>query len=106
VLYYAVAGGGVVSLGAIPAVPTGDMAGYFERSGSTAKGRLDGTEDTGSCSTSSLGTSWLLGEYSGAPGTYQGDIDVKEIIICDAAVTGSDFTDLATYINDEYGLTL
>lgn len=90
----------------IPSAPTGDIAGYFERSGTTGKLRINGSETTGTVGTGALGTSWLVGEFSGVPGTYQGDIDLKEVIVCDAPITGGDFTDLAAYINSEYGLTL
>jgi hypothetical protein len=105
-LLFQTVGGGGTLLRPIPATPTGFMVGYAERVSTSGKLRVDGSETTGSVSGSAISGSWLLGEFGSSPTTYQGDIDVKEIIICDAAVTGSDFTSLATYINNEYGLTL
>lgn len=101
-IYYSIAGG--LSRNT-PAVPSGFMATYVERVGTAGKYRLDGSETTGTVTIGTTPTTAIkLG--SNISGTENGNIRVKEMIICSDAVTGADFTALAAYISAEYGLTL
>jgi hypothetical protein len=87
-----------------PAAPTGYMAVLAERIGSAGRFRVNGTEGTATVSTTSSGTSLKLGSDNG--GTQNGNLRVKEVIVCDGAIVGTDLTKLTAYVLSNYGLTL
>lgn len=86
-----------------PSAPTSDMAILAERIGSAGRLRVNGSEDTNTLSTTASGTTLNL--CSNGSGEF-GNKRIKEIIICDAAFATGEEALLATYLNDEYGLTL
>ena len=88
----------------MPARPTGFMAVYWERNGTTGKIRLDGSETTATVGTSGTSPGIIIGEYNG--GGFNKNMRIKEIILCDNNLSGADFTELEAYILAEYGLTL
>lgn len=89
---------------AMAARPTGFFALYFERDGTSGKIRLNGAETTGAVGTNTSSIPLKIGEYTG--GGFNGNMRIKEIILCDNNLSGGDFTLLAAYISAEYGLTL
>lgn len=105
-LFFQRAGGFGTLTRPIPAAPTGFLAVYIEHVGNNGKMRVNSSETTGTIASAPFGNSMLIGEYSGAPGTYQGDIDLKEMGFANAAITGADWTAFAADINTRYALTI
>lgn len=85
------------------APPTGFMSLLAERIGSAGRFRINGSETTGTIATTASGTTLTLGKS--ASGEWA-NVRVKEIILCNDAFETGEEAALATYINDEYGLTL
>lgn len=90
---------------ATPAPPSGFLASYMDRVGTDGKYRMDGSETTGTVTIGS-GTATTLRVGSNLAGGENANVRIKELIICSDEVAGGDFTDLAAYVNAEYGLTL
>lgn len=88
----------------LPAQPTGIMSVFASRGGTSAKLRVDGTEATGTMATTTSGTTLRMAEYTSAG--YNLQANFYEVIVCNTALTGSDFTSLAAYLSDSYGVTL
>lgn len=88
----------------LPATPTGFMAIFYQRNGSNGKFRLNGSEATDTIVTTATGTTLRVGEYVSAG--YNGNIRLKEKIICNDDITGGEFTELENYIFNEHGSTL
>jgi hypothetical protein len=102
--FHVYAGGAVVNR-PMPARPTGFMAIFFERDGTNATIRLNGSSaTTAAFATSGSGTSLSVGIST--VGGDRKNMRVKEIILGNNNLSGPNFTSLAAYILAEYGLTL
>lgn len=91
---------------AMPSSPTGDMAFLYERIGSSGRASINNTESTGTVGTGTTGTTLQMGQFQSVPGTYNGNIRVKEIFICDDSFETGEEANVATYLSDLYGVTL
>jgi hypothetical protein len=100
-LYFFINGSGLT--GTIPARPTGFMAIYLERIGTTGKLRINGVETTGIVDGSATGTPFELGASTSE--TDNSNINVKEQCVFNAGMTGVSgaFAVLETYIDNEHG---
>lgn len=90
----------------IGSAPTGDIAFLFERIGSAGRVSLNNSETAGSVNPGTFGTTLQLGQFAASPGSYNGNIRVKEIIIIDGILEVGEEISLAGYMLDTYGLTL
>lgn len=88
----------------ISSPPTGFILGYFERSGSSGRIRINGTETTGTVGANTLASTLYFG--SNDAGTENGNVRFKEIVICNSALGTTPFNALAGYFASTYGLTL
>lgn len=100
-MLFAVLGGGPSE--PMPARPTGFMAVYYERDGALRKIRLNGSETTSADAPTATGTELRLG--GSAAGEYK-NMRLKEVILGSNNLSAGNFTSLAGYIFDTYGLTL
>ncbi len=88
-----------------PTLATGAFACFFgKRSGTSGTLRYNGNQTTGALASTSSGTTLHIGAYTSAG--FNGQVDIKEMIIVNAAISAGDQTALATYISTQYGLTL
>jgi hypothetical protein len=89
--------------------PSDTPAGFFvatlSRVTTTGVVRINGVDSAGfAVGSGAINTTSALG--SNTAGGENCHERLKEVIICSGAITGGDFTSLATYILDTYGLTL
>lgn len=84
--------------------PSGNLVVFIQRNGTTMTVRKDGSEQTGTVTPSASGTT--LGISANVVFAGRVNITMRELVMCNAAISAGEFTDLATYISDQYGLTL
>ena len=89
---------------AMPARPTGFMAVYMERNGTSMRVRIDGSESTDTVGTSSTSPQILIGEF--VSGGFNKNMQVKEVILYNNNMSVLNFGILESYVLSEYGLTL
>jgi hypothetical protein len=103
-LYFYINGSGLI--GTLPTRPTGFLAIYMERTGTSGRFRINGTEVTGTVDGAPFDTPLTLGAAN-AHSDYS-NVRIKEMCIFNAAMTeiAGAFDVLETYITGEHGLTL